>query len=333
MLKVGSFLLAFFFHLSSLAQGRGETVRFQDYVGPGNLMARVAIEKGYCEKAGIKCQLQVLASGPLGVQALMSKSIDAGFFTNVVMVGPVSQGAKIKMVVGAATANPAILIAGNHLTFPNADKPWPNFMSDLRGKKIGVPARGSLMEFILTWMIVKSGMKVEDVTIVAVGGPDTAYGALISKQVDALMIFDPAGSMCSVLGTCKVIWRAATDRQPAEMFAHNSGGNGIVLTQDYIDRNPHVVDAIIRVFREADAFINNPANFEEVIQITRKYYRLDIPKGDEVIRYSIKLAIESKNYVARLDRTALQAQLDFMVETKMVEKLPPLSSFVLSSAP
>jgi NitT/TauT family transport system substrate-binding protein len=117
------------------------------------------------------------------------------------------------------------------------------------------------------------------------------------------------------------------------MFAHNSGGNGIVLTQDYIDRNPHVVDAIIRVFREADAFINNPANFEEVIQITRKYYRLDIPKGDEVIRYSIKLAIESKNYVARLDRTALQAQLDFMVETKMVEKLPPLSSFVLSSAP
>jgi NitT/TauT family transport system substrate-binding protein len=94
-----------------------------------------------------------------------------------------------------------------------------------------------------------------------------------------------------------------------------------------------VVDAIIRVFREADAFINNPANFEEVIQITRKYYRLDIPKGDEVIRYSIKLAIESKNYVARLDRTALQAQLDFMVETKMVEKLPPLSSFVLSSAP
>ncbi|MBM3369623.1 MAG: hypothetical protein FJY46_02560 [Betaproteobacteria bacterium] len=333
MVRIAFFLGILFFGLNSFAQGRGETVRFQDYVGPGNLMARVAIEKGFCEKAGLKCQLQVLASGPLGVQALMAKSIDAGFFTNTVMVGPVSQGAKIKMVVGAATANPAILIAGNHLAFPNADKQWPHFMPDLRGKKIGVPARGSLMEFILTWMVVKSGMKTDDVTIVAVGGPDTAYGALVSKQVDALMMFEPAGSMCAVLGTCKVVWRAATDRQPAEMFAHNSGGNGIVLTQDYIDRNPHVVDAITQVFKEADVFINNPANFEEVIQITRKYYRLEIPRGDDVIRYSIKLAIDSKNYVARLDRKALQAQLDFMVETKMVEKLPPLSSFILATAP
>ncbi|NBQ79806.1 MAG: hypothetical protein EBT99_14455 [Betaproteobacteria bacterium] len=296
-------------------------------------MARVAIEKGLCEKAGIKCQLQVLASGPLGVQALMSKSIEAGFFTNVVMVGPVSQGARIKMVVGAATANPAILIAGNHSSFPNASKPWPQFMLDLKGKKVGVPARGSLMEFILAWMLTKSGMKTDDVTIVAVGGPDTAYGALVSKQVDALMMFDPTGSMCAVLNTCKVVWRAATDPQPAEMYAHNSGGNGIVLTQEFIDRNPHVVDAIISVFKEADAFINNPANFEEVVQITRKYFRLEVPRGDEIIRYSIKLAIDSKNYVARLDRKALQAQLDFMLETKMVDKLPPLSSFVFANAP
>jgi ABC-type taurine transport system substrate-binding protein len=219
MEKLLALIAGVFLCLNSFAQGKGETVRFQDYVGPGNLMARVAIEKGLCEKAGIKCQLQVLASGPLGVQALMSKSIEAGFFTNVVMVGPVSQGAKMKMVVGAATSNPAILIAGNHATFPNASRPWPQFMVDLKGKKVGVPARGSLMEFILAWMLTKSGMKTDDVTIVAVGGPDTAYGALVSKQVDALMMFDPAGSMCAVLSTCKVIWRAATDSQPAEMFS------------------------------------------------------------------------------------------------------------------
>lgn len=333
MAKLLALIAGLFICLNCSAQGKGETVRFQDYVGPGNLMARVAIEKGLCEKAGIKCQLQVLASGPLGVQALMSKSIEAGFFTNVVMVGPVSQGARIKMVVGAATANPAILIAGNHSSFPNASKPWPQFMLDLKGKKVGVPARGSLMEFILAWMLTKSGMKTDDVTIVAVGGPDTAYGALVSKQVDALMMFDPTGSMCAVLNTCKVVWRAATDPQPAEMYAHNSGGNGIVLTQEFIDRNPHVVDAIISVFKEADAFINNPANFEEVVQITRKYFRLEVPRGDEIIRYSIKLAIDSKNYVARLDRKALQAQLDFMLETKMVDKLPPLSSFVFANAP
>jgi len=326
-------LILALFASAALAQGKGETIRFQDYPGAGNLMVRVAIAKGYCERAGIKCELQFIPTGPLGVQALMAKSIEAGFFTAPVMAGAVSRGARMKMITGAATANVAILIAGNHAPFPNADKPWPQYMPDLRGKKIGVPARGSLMEFTAVWMLMKAGMKAEDVTFVAVGGPDTAYGALVSRQVDALMMFDPAGSMCAVLGTCKVIWRAATDRQPAEMFAQNGGGNGIVLTQETIDRSPHVVEAIIRVFKEADAFVNNPANFEELMQITRKYYKLEIPKGDEVIRQTLKVAIDSRNYVAHLDRKALQAALDFLLETKMVDKVPPLSEFVFAGAP
>ena len=39
----------------------------------------------------------------------------------------------------------------------------------------------------------------------------------ISKQVDALMTWDPAGAMCLTLDTCKVVYRTAFDRQPAEL--------------------------------------------------------------------------------------------------------------------
>ena len=34
-------------------------------------------------------------------------------------------------------------------------------------------------------------MKADDVTFVAVGGPNTAYGALISKQIDAAWCSSP----------------------------------------------------------------------------------------------------------------------------------------------
>ena len=44
----------------ALAQGKGESVKFQDYPGIGNMLVRVAISKGYCEKAGIKCELQMI---------------------------------------------------------------------------------------------------------------------------------------------------------------------------------------------------------------------------------------------------------------------------------
>ncbi len=332
-LKVFTFIFLLLSATVSFSQGKGENVKFQDYPGPGNLMAKVAIEKGFCAKYEIKCQLQVIGTGPLGIQALLSKSIDAAFVTAPVMIGPISQGAKLKMVVGGATSNVAMLIFGDHITASNSNYTWPSFMANLRGKKIGVPARGSLMEFKLRWMLLNTGMKIEDITIVAVGGPDTAYGALISKQVDALMTFPPADSLCEVLNTCKVVWRASTDKQPAEFFALNGGGNGIVFTQDFIDNKPHVIDSVTKAFKDADYFINNPNNYDEVIRITKKYYKIDTPNGDDIIKHMIKIAIDSKTYTAPLNRKAMQGYLDFMIDTKMIDKTPPLNLFITSDAP
>ena len=250
-----------------------------------------------------------------------------------VMNDAVQKGAKMKMVVGGAVSNVSALIGGNHVPQPNADKGWPAFMQDLKGRKIGVTARGSLMETTTTWMLLKAGMKAEDVTFVAVGGPNTAYGALVSKQVDAIMMFEPAGSMCAVLGTCRVIWRGATEKQPAEQYALNGGGNGLVFTQEYIDRNPQVIEAVIKAIRDAEAFINNPASFDEVVKIAESYFKFEMPKGDEVLRASLRIANDANTYRAAINRNAIKAGLDFLVETKQIEKAPPVSEFVFDKAP
>jgi NitT/TauT family transport system substrate-binding protein len=315
------------------AQGKGEAVKFQDYPGIGNMLVRVAISKGYCDKYGIKCTLQVVPSGPLGAQAMLAKSIDASFIPAEIMVGAISKGAKMKMVVGGAVSNTANLIAGNHTPVPNAEKGWPAFMQDFKGKKIGVPARGSLMETVTTWMLLKAGMKAEEVTFVAVGGPMTAYGALVSKQVDAITMFEPAAALCTVLGTCKVIWRGAIDKQPAEQYALNGGGSNLVFTQEYIDRNPHVIEAVIRSVKDADTFINNPANFEELVKIAETFFKFEMPKGDEVLRAALRAAVDVRAYSAAINRNSVKAGLDFLIETGQIDKAPPISEFVLDRAP
>ena len=179
----------------------------------------------------------------------------------------------------------------------------------------------------------KAGMKEDDVSFVAVGGPNTAYGALVSKQVDFLMMFEPAGAMCIVLKTCKVVWRAGTDREPADIFATNGGGNGLVFTQEYIDRNPHVIDAVIRAMREADAFINDPKNFDETLKIAQQYFRFDMPKGDEVLATAMKIANDTNTYRAGIDRKAIQKNLDLLLETKQIEKATPIQDLILDRAP
>jgi len=271
--------------------------------------------------------------GIFGAQAMLAKSIDSSFISAEVMVGAISKGAKMKMVVGAAVANTANLIAGNHLPTPNAGKGWPAFMQDFKGRKLGVPARGSLMETTATWMLLKAGLKADDVTFVAVGGPVTAYGALVSKQVDAMMMFEPAASMCNVLGTCKLIWSGGLDKQPAEQYALNGGGNNLVFTQDYIDRNPNVIEAVIKAMKDADVFINNPANFEEVVKIAETYFKFDMPKGDEVLRASLKVALSVRAYSAAINRSSVAAGLDFLVVTGQLDKAPPVSEFVYDKAP
>ena len=325
--------LAFAFSGHAGAQGKGESVKFQDYPGIGNMLVRVAISKGYCDKYGIKCAVQPIPSGPLGAQAMLAKSIDSALIPAEIMVGAISKGAKMKMVTGGAVSNVSALIGGNHLPQPNAGKSWPAFMQDLKGRKVGVTARGSLMETATTWMLLKAGMKVEDVTFVAVGGPNTAYGALVSKQVDAIMMFEPAGAMCTVLATCKVIWRGAIDKQPAEQYALNGGGSGLVFNQEYIDKYPQVIEAVIKAVKDADAFINNPANFDETVKIAESYFKFEMPKGDEILRLSLRLANDAKTYSAAVNRNAVKAGLDFMIETKQLEKAPPISEFVYDKAP
>lgn len=318
---------------AAMAQGKGETVKFQDYPGTGNMMIRVAISKGYCEKAGIKCELQMIPSAPLAAQAMMARSIDSFLGPASVMNGAVLKGAKMKMVVGGSVSNVLILIAGNHVDTPNAAKGWPAFMQDFKGRKIGVTGRGTATEAFTNWMLIKAGMQPSDVTYVAVGAPNTAYGALVSKQVDGLMTFDPAGAMCEVLKTCKVLWRAATDKQPAEMYGTNGGGSGQVFMQEYIDKNPQVIDAVIKASKDADAFINNPDNFAEVLKITQQHFKFDMPKGDEVLSTSLQTLIANNSYRAAINRTAVQNELDLMLATRLIEKAAPLSDLIYDKAP
>jgi NitT/TauT family transport system substrate-binding protein len=113
----------------------------------------------------------------------------------------------------------------------------------------------------------------------------------------------------------------------------NGGSVGQVFTQEYIDKNPHVIEAVLKALKEADTFINTPANFAEVAKIAAQYFKLDMPKGDEVMAQSLKLAIDQGAYKVAISRKAMQQGLDLLVATKQLEKAAPLSDLLYDKAP
>lgn len=313
------------------AQGKGETLKVQDYPGVGNMLTRIAQAKGFCEKRGIACQLQMIPTGPLGATALLSKGIDVGFFPPEVQISAMLKGAQMKAVASGATLNVFLIVVRNDVEVPNADKGAPDFIRDLKGKKIGVPARGSGGEIMFTFLAQKAGLQADDFTFVANGAPNTAYGTLMSKQVDANMSFEPSGALCDVLKTCRVLYRAALSEKPAELFAVNGAASNLVVTQETLEKNAGAVEGLVNALRDAEAFIQDPKNFDEAFKIALSFFKFDMPKGDDVMREALKIAIPA--YKASISRPALKAIGDYLVLTKQIEAPFDTTRLVWDKAP
>jgi NitT/TauT family transport system substrate-binding protein len=331
MLGVVAGFAAFAVASTAFAQGKGETLKIQDYPGVGNMLTRVAASKGYCQKYGITCQLQTIPTGPLGATAVLSRSIDVGFFPPETQIAAMVKGSNLKAVASGAILNVYLIVARNDLDLPNAGKGFPDFVADLKGRKIGVTARGSAAEIMFAFLAQKAGLKPDDFTFVAVGAPNTAYGALSSKQVDANMTFEPSGALCEVLKTCRVLYRAALSEKPAELFAVNGAASNMVVTQEMLDKNGAAVEAMVNALKDAEAFIQDPKNFDETVKIADSYFKFEFPKGDEVMKEALRIAIPA--YKASISRPAVKAIVDYLLTTGQIEAAIDPARVVWEKAP
>lgn len=332
LLRNAALVLAWFWLTAAYSQNL-PIVKFQDIPGLGNVIAKIAATNGYCEKAGIRCELQFIPSAPLALQALLAGSLDAAYTGHEITAISYLKGAKFKSVVGGDMSSFGVIVARNGLATPNAAHGYPGFMVDIKGKKVGVASRGSPTETVMRFMLAKAGMDPEDVTYVAVGGGDTAMGALTSGQVDFLSMYEPSAASCRLSGRCKVIWTAVENADPAELAALNGGGPSMQFTAQYVEKNPAIIKAVIQAFTEAHAFFNQPGNTEKIAQIVKSYARADARQDDELLRLLITQAQKRNAFHARVDRKSVQAVVDYMYATKLIEQKVPVSEIVYEGAP
>lgn len=302
---------------AAAAQAQPTTLRIQDFPGIVGTLGRVAAEKGYCAKYGLKCTLQTIPTAPLGVQTLMSGGIEVALSPSEVAIQSAARGADLKIAGGAFGANPFMVFLGPDMT-GSAGKGYPAIMQDLKGKKIGVTARGAAPEFQFKTLLIHAGLKPEDVTFVAVGSPNTAYPALLNKQVDAVMSFVPFDGFCDVLKTCRIAVTPAKGEGPKELTSLNGAGGVYVVRREFAQKNPAAVEAFGKALRDAERFAADRANTEELMQITSKYFRLEMPKGDEVLRNSMDRF--RSTFIADVEKPAVQAAADYLKQTGQLDK-------------
>lgn len=304
--------------LGASAMARTETLRIQDYPGLGNMIVRVAAANGYCEKNGLKCELKTIPSGPLGIQTLMAGDIDIAFGPAEVVIQAANKGADLKIIGNAARDNIFFLMAGAHTETPNAAKGYPAVMADLKGKKIGVTARGSGAEFQLLDLLKGAGMTGSDVTIVPVGAPNTALPAIANKQVDAVMLFAPMDGFCAAMKVCRVIVDPRKGEGPDAITNLNGASGPMTVRGEFAQKKGATLDAFAKAMREAEAFAQNPANFAAVLKVINDTFKIEGPAGAAAIEASLRNSISGVRF--SLDSKALQHAADYLHNTQQIDK-------------
>lgn len=317
----------------ALAADAPPVVRFQDYPGHGNLLIRVARSKGWCQAAGITCELKPIPQAPLGVQALIGDSIDVAQTPIEVLASAVLRGAKLRAVAGSAVTNIFQIDAAAGLALAHEGEGYPALMQDFKGKKIGVVARGSASESFFAWLMQQAGHQADDVTYVAVGAPNTAFAALRQGQVDAISSFEPAGTMCEVSRACRVVYRGATAEKPALLRSMYGAGVALVMRAQQIAEQPQIAKAVVKISQQAADFVNDRANEAEVLKISAQYFPYDMPQGDTIAKRALELGIDSNAYKAMVRRSAVQSTLTYLQQTKQLPGAPKVEDLVWDGAP
>jgi len=195
---------------------------------------------GYFKKRGLALKIVNFAGGSKMVQAMTAGSIDIADGDGSQMAF-VAKGVPMLAVCETATTLP----------YTSIGVPWDSPIktkADLKGKKIGVSAPGSMTDWLAQELARKQGWKQEDITRVAVGNGSAAAAAFHGHQIDAYI-----GGTTTFLAMAEK--QEGRPLFPVSDYVGHIAAGTLYASKQLIETNPSAVRAFIAAWLETTAFI------------------------------------------------------------------------------
>jgi NitT/TauT family transport system substrate-binding protein len=196
-------------------------------------------------------------------------------------------------------------------------------ISDLKGKKIGVP-RGTICEFFLGRFLDLNGISLRDVTLVDVKATE-AVDTIASGAVDGIIYFQPyVYAMKNRLGTNGIIGRAQSNQLLYGVLSYRGG---------WIAKHPDLIEKFLRALSQAeDYLVNHPVEARAIVQ-ERLHFSAEYMTA-VWLEHQFTLSLEQSLLIAMNDEgrwaidnnfTSEKTSLDFRdyIYTKGLEKVKP----------
>ncbi len=205
---------------------------------------------GFFKKRGLELKIVDFAGGSKMVQALTAGSID-------IADGDGSQMAFV------AKGVPMIAVCEDAITLPytSVGIPWDSPIKtkdDLKGKKIGVSASGSMTDWLAQEFARKQGWKQDDIIRVTIGGGSSAAAAFRDQQIDAYI----GGTTTFLAMAEKQVGRVLF---PVSDYVGHMASGTLYASNRLIETSPDAVRAFLAGWLETTAYMRT--HKAETVQI------------------------------------------------------------------
>jgi NitT/TauT family transport system substrate-binding protein len=203
---------------------------------------RVAMERGFFEKEGLKPRYIRFQGTNLMLNALMSNEIDYVTILPTI-AGAATRGLPVKIIAATTKSSGYAIIA----------RPDINSVKELKGKRLAINTFGSSADFAIYQLLSRNGIDPnKDVTLLSIAGsPDARFAALVGGSVDATVVNSPFEYRAEQKGFKTLL----SVKETAEFVRIPI--SGLSTTQRKIDKEPDEIVRYLRALRNAILFIQS----------------------------------------------------------------------------
>jgi ABC-type nitrate/sulfonate/bicarbonate transport system substrate-binding protein len=299
-----------------------------------NMLTYIANDAGFFTRNCLNATLVPVNTGPAGMAQLQAGSLhfsDSSFDNTLIAR---HRGLPIKVVVGGSTGVIYSIVARKAANLPNAGAGYPKSMTDLVGKKIGVFGLGTGSELFVKTLLRGAGIDSAKVTFVAVGSTPTQFAALENGAVDAVIMADPGQDMAVASGFGQIIVDLRKAGVGPKEIQDLVGTFQVkVASEAFIKEKPEVVRRYVEANRQAEAWIRDPKNFNELVRLMKPRVAL----GREVANADALFTGLVKQYAgftsASIKRSSVAGWNQLQISAGNIPAPIPLADVVWAGAP
>ncbi|NMM77596.1 ABC transporter substrate-binding protein [Acidovorax sp. SRB_24] len=203
-----------------------------------HLPTTLALQLGFFADEGVELAIETFASDALALRAMHAGAADVC----------ATDFEQLLRTPGDAPLARAFVLQGRapQAALGVSAKSLPHFtaLSDLRQRKVGVAALGSLSHTTARLALAQAGLGPGDVSLVAVGEGRSAAAALRAGRVQALCHGDPLMALLEQRGDVRIVSDARTLRGAQALFGGSVPGGCLVAPAAFLQKRAPEAQAL-----------------------------------------------------------------------------------------